>query len=88
MLILDFSSNVVVEFPAITNVDRIVYSGTLPSLQAFTLCHWINIVYVASITTTFSYANSERDNALLIILLKNKAMRIYLNNVALLVKSC
>lgn len=88
MLILDFSSNVVVEFPAITNVDRIVYSGTLPSFQAFTLCHWIKIVYMASITTTFSYANSERDNALLIILLKNKAMRIYLNNVALLVKSC
>ena len=85
---LDFSSKVAVEFPAITKVDRIRYSGTLPSLQAFTLCYWIKIVFMESLSSAVSYANSETHNALLIGMKKNKAMIIYLNSAELLVKNC
>ena len=88
ILFLDFSSKVALEFPAITKVDRIRYSGTLPSLQAFTLCYWIKIVFMESLSSTVSYANSETHNALLIGMKKNKAMKIYLNSAALLVKNC
>ena len=69
-----------------TKVDRILYAGTLPSLQSFTLCHWTKITYMSESGSTFSYANSEGSNALLIELVKSKAMNIYLNEALLLVK--
>lgn len=83
---LDFSSNVSLKFPAMTNVDRIQYSGTLPSLQSFTLCHWTKIIHMLNEATPFSYANSETANALFIMLKKDKTIRIFINNYWWLVK--
>ena len=88
MLILDLSSKVAVEFPALTEVDRIQYSGTLPSLQAFTICHWIKIVFMGSLSSTVSYANDETHNALLIAMRKTRALSIYVNGAEVLVKNC
>ncbi|KAL9960797.1 hypothetical protein ACROYT_G034299 [Oculina patagonica] len=79
----DFSSNVSVKFAAISTADRITYSGTLPSLQSFTLCYWIRITDMVSYATTFSYANSQTNNALMIMLIKTKTARIHLNDATL-----
>lgn len=77
---LDFSSNVLLKFPEATTVDRVRYSKTVPTLQAFTVCHWTKITAMASFSTTLSYANSLEYNALFIALLANAGVLIYIND--------
>ncbi|XP_022806926.1 uncharacterized protein LOC111343986 [Stylophora pistillata] len=79
----DLSSKVSLRFPAVTAVDRIKYSGSLPSLQAFTLCQWTKIVFMQSESTYFSYANNESPNALFLLLRKDLTIRMFINNVKL-----
>lgn len=85
ILILDFSSNVSVKFAAISEADRILYSGTLPSLQSFTVCYWVKIANMVDWATLLSYANSQSTNAFFIMLGKDIAAKIRINNVEMLV---
>lgn len=77
---LDLSSKVSLKFPAMTAVDRIKYSGSLPSFQAFTLCQWTKLVFIQADATSLSYANSESPNALVLLLKKDLTIRIFINN--------
>ncbi|RMX52797.1 hypothetical protein pdam_00012209 [Pocillopora damicornis] len=76
----DLSSKVSLKFPAMTAVDRIKYSGSLPSFQAFTLCQWTKLVFIQADATSLSYANSESPNALVLLLKKDLTIRIFINN--------
>lgn len=77
---LDLSSKVSLKFPAMTAVDRIKYSGSLPSFQAFTLCQWTKLVFIQAEATSLSYANSESPNALVLLLRKDLTIRMFINN--------
>ena len=65
-------------------MNYILYPGSLPDIQHFTLCSWTRLRLrpdsMDQFTTLLSYANSDHNNQIVITFRKETGVMVYINN--------
>ena len=83
-LLQDHSSFVSLNFTSLSDMNYILYPGSLPDIQHFTLCSWTRLRLrpdsMDQFATLLSYANSDHNNQIVIVFRKETGVMVYINN--------
>ena len=61
-------------------MNYILYPGSLPDIQHFTLCSWTRLSQMDQFSTLLGYANSDHNNQIVIVFRKETGVMVYINN--------
>lgn len=61
-------------------MNYILYPGSLPDIQHFTLCSWTRLSQMDQFSTLLGYANSDNNNQIVIVFRKETGVMVYIKN--------